>query len=102
MTKQEVIEQLKEMGNPRAIKIWARMDMDTSNYLGVGLTKLKNLGKKIKKNHPLSVELWNSGIRDAMLLSFFLADPKEFTPEIINKYIKRIDFWDMSDNFAAT
>ena len=101
MTLDEIVEELREMGDPRAVKIWARMDMDTTNYLGVGLTKIKKLGKKIKKNHKLSEELWGTGIRDARLLSFTIADPKLFTKEEIVAKASELDFWDLTDNFCS-
>lgn len=96
-----VIEELKSMGDPRAIKVWAKLNMDTSGYLGVGLTKIKKLGKKIKKNHSLSEQLWNTGIRDARLLSFTIADAKELSKQQIIEKVKELDFWDLTDNFCS-
>jgi len=101
MTKDEIISQLKEMGDPRAIKIWEKMNMDTSNYLGVGLTKIKKFAKKIKKNHVLSEELWETGIRDARLLSFAIADPQQLSKANLSTKVKELDFWDLTDNFCS-
>lgn len=101
MTKDEIISQLKEMGDPRALKIWGKMNMDTSNYLGVGLTKIKKLAKRIKKNHSLSEELWDTGIRDARLLSFAIADPQMLSKANLLEKVKELDFWDLTDNFCS-
>lgn len=101
MKIEDVILQIKEISDPRAIKIWARLGMSTENYFGAGLTKLKNLAKSIKKNHILSVELWNTRIHDARLLSCFICDPKKIEREDINKMADDIDFWDLGDNFVS-
>lgn len=101
MTKDEIIKELEIMGDPRAVKVWARVGMDTSGYLGVGLTKLKKFAKKTGKNHELANELWNCGIRDAKLLSVFIDEPGKVTPEIIEQRVNELDFWDLSDNFCS-
>ena len=41
----EVIGRLEEMGDERARKVWARVGMETKNYFGVNLTKLKKFSR---------------------------------------------------------
>ncbi len=101
MTKNETIEKIKELSDERAVKAWARLGMDTSNYLGAGLTKLKKLSKQIKRNHNLALDLYNSEYHDAKLLAVMLFDPKQLAKENIVTILKEAPFYDISDSFVS-
>lgn len=96
---QEVLADLQQLADPRAVVIWAKMGMP-NNYMGVGLTKLKNYAKKHKKNHALALELWNCGYHDAQLLSCFLLDPKLASVALIEQHSANFNFFDVSDNYC--
>lgn len=101
MTYEEVLEQLKALGDPRAIKSWKNLGFSTENYLGVGLTKLRKLSQKVKKNHDLALQLWKSGIHDARILATFIEEPKKVTWDQIEKQFRDLDFLDLSDKFCS-
>ncbi len=93
---------LKELSDPRAIKVWARLNMPVESYLGVGLTKLRALAKKIRRDHDLALALWDTGIHDARLLATMIADPKRITKEDVLRHAADFDFWDLSDNYCRS
>jgi 3-methyladenine DNA glycosylase AlkD len=101
MEYKEIIAELRNLGDARAVKVWERMGMNTSNYLGVNLTKLKELSKQAGKDHDLARRLWNSGIHDAMLMATMVEDPKAVTEEQIDAWILDIDFLDLCDKFCS-
>ena len=101
MEYKEVIKRLEEMGDERARKVWARVGMDTKNYFGVNLTKLKKFSKEVKRDHDLAQKLWTSGIHDAQLLACYIEEPKKVTEEQIDRWIEDVDFIDLSDKFAT-
>ena len=101
MKYDDVIERLEEMGDERARKVWARVGMDTKNYFGVNLTKLKKISKEVKRDHELAQKLWDSGIHDAQLLACYIEEPKKVTLEQIDSWIQDVDFMDLSDKFAT-
>jgi 3-methyladenine DNA glycosylase AlkD len=100
MTVKEVLDQLHALSDPRAVKNWERIGNDPKNYIGVALTKLKNLAKKIKKNHELSLELWKTGIHDARVLACLIADPLKVTEAQIDEWMKQIENTELGDQIA--
>lgn len=100
MDKAEVIEKIKEMHNPRGVEIWARAGVSPDNYFGVGLTKLKKLAGKVKKNHELALELWDPGIHEGKLLATMIEKPKMVTEQQIQKQIRDIYTWDLADKYC--
>lgn len=101
MEYDEVIKRLEEMGDERARKVWARVGMDTKNYFGVNLTKLKKFSREVKRDHELAQKLWVSRIHDAQLLACYIEEPKKAPEEQIDDWIEDIDFMDLSDKFAT-
>lgn len=101
MNAEQLLRELKALGDPRALQVWQRMGMDTRNFYGVGLTKIRTLAKKIKKDHTLAAALWQSGIHDARLLAAFIAEPAKVTEEQLERWVAEADFWDLSDKLAT-
>ncbi len=101
MTLNNIMDELKAQSDPRAVKVWKKMGMDTGKYLGVNLTKLKNLSKKIGKNHALAHELWGTGVHDAKLLATYIEKTKVVKEGQIDKWIEECFYWDLSDKFVT-
>lgn len=97
----EILGELKRLGDPRAIKVWERLGMDTSIYYGVNLTKLAGYAKKFGKDHDLASKLWASGIHDARLLAIIIEEPKKATEEQIDRWVSEADFWDLTNKICS-
>lgn len=100
MQFEQIMTALKKLVDKRAIAAREKTGIKTDNYLGVSLIKLKNLSKKIKKDHQLAIQLRNSGIYDAILLSFMVDEPKKVSKHEAKNIIKKIDHWILADNFC--
>ena len=98
MNYEEVIKQLKEMGDPKNIEGMGRFGIKTENNLGNSVTTLRNYAKKIGKDHDLAVKLWDSGIRDARMVAACIEDPKTVSEEQIDRWVKDFDSWDICDH----
>ena len=48
-----------------------------AKVLGVPKPKLREIAKRIGKNHELAVELWESGIHEARILASIIARPEK-------------------------
>jgi len=101
MTKDEVIELLEENKEPRGIAYWERVGFPGKTY-GIGLTMLKQLGKKVGKDHELALELWESGIYDLQILATIIDDPKKVTQNQVRKQVKHVSFWMLSHAYCST
>ena len=102
MNYNEVINLLKKMSNPKNVEGMARYGINPKNNLGISIYKLRPLGKKIGKNHELSLKLWSSGIHDARLLAVFIEDSKQVTEEQMDSWAKDFDSWDICDQACTS
>jgi len=78
MNLKEVLKELKSLGTAQNRKIYARHG-GSGDMNGVSFANLGKLKKKIKVNHMLALELWETGNLDARNLAVMVADPEQFT-----------------------
>jgi hypothetical protein len=88
VTYKETIKELESLKNQRGIKYYQKTYGDGIDYLGLGLTPLRKLARKIKINHDLADELSLSKYFEARILSIMVDDPKLYTQKKLEKYIK--------------
>ena len=74
MTAKDVLAQLKALGTEQTKKTHMRHGAKEPFY-GVKVADLKVLQKKIKTDHALALELYDTGNSDAMYLAGLIADP---------------------------
>jgi 3-methyladenine DNA glycosylase AlkD len=84
MTAKEILAQLKSLGDD------ARRAHNTKagapdNQFGVKLGDLRTLAKKLKTNHELALELWETGNVDAQLLAMLIIKPKALSASQLDK-----------------
>lgn len=101
MTKDQVISQLKKHSNPDNVAGMARFGISSTNTLGVNVPTLRNLAKQIKKDHPLAIELWQTGIHEARILASMIADPKQTDKKLMDDWVKDFDSWDVCDQVCS-
>jgi 3-methyladenine DNA glycosylase AlkD len=87
MTATKVLAELKSLGSEPIKKILLRHGASEPLY-GVKVEDLKRLVKKLKPNHGLALELYASGVGDAMYLAALLCDPKEMTSAQLTTWAK--------------
>ena len=75
MNYNEVMKQLRSMGDPKNVEGMGRFGIKTENNLGNSVTFLRKFAKNIGKDHDLAVKLWESGIRDACMVAACIEDP---------------------------
>jgi 3-methyladenine DNA glycosylase AlkD len=92
-----VIKRMKAMKNPANVKGMARFGISSKNTLGIPMPVIRQVAKEIRKDHPLALRLWNSGIHEARILAALIADPKLVTPGMMNSWVKDFDSWDVCD-----
>jgi len=78
MTLQEVMQELESYGNPNTKKVLLKHGAKEP-FFGVKVQDLKKIIKKIKKDHELSLALYNTGNSDAMYLAGLIADEDKIT-----------------------
>ena len=86
MTTADVLRELAELENPRMREVNVRHGDDH----GVNLTQLRALGKRLKTQHELALELWRTGDTAARLLATLVCRPKAFSAEELDVLIRDI------------
>ncbi|MBP7554775.1 MAG: DNA alkylation repair protein, partial [Chitinophagaceae bacterium] len=78
MTMQEVMTQLEKLGSEKMRQINKKTGAG-DNQFGVKMGDIRNLAKKIKKDHALALQLWNTGNVDAQLVAALIMDTQKLT-----------------------
>jgi 3-methyladenine DNA glycosylase AlkD len=101
MNREEIIAHLRATANPRAREIWTDFGLETPDeYLGCQITKLREFAKKVKKSHSLALELWDTRIHDAKLLSTMIEEPKKVSEKQIDRQMAEIYSCDLTNRFC--
>jgi hypothetical protein len=87
MTASEILTELKKLGNEGTARV-LRNHGAHDPCLGVKIGDMKPLQKQLKRNYGLSLELYASGIYDAMYLAGLIAEPKRMTKKDLTQWVK--------------
>jgi 3-methyladenine DNA glycosylase AlkD len=89
---------LYSKANPKNVEGMARYGIKSAkNVLGVPSKFLFSLADSIGTNHTLALDLWQTGVYEARLLAAFVADPKQMTKSVMNKWTRDFDNWAVCD-----
>ena len=93
-----IFETLRSLSKPDAVSSMARFGIKADKAFGVSVPALRKLAKRIGKDQRLAEELWDSGHHEARELATMIADPKQITEELMERWVKDIDSWDVCDH----
>lgn len=96
-TAEEVVAQLRSLGDPKAVEGAARFGIDVPNILGVSAPALRKLAKEIGTDHRLAGQLWRTGIHDARGLAALIDDPALVTQSQMERWAKDFNSWAVCD-----
>jgi 3-methyladenine DNA glycosylase AlkD len=99
MTLNEVIADLKANGSEQTKKTFFKHGA-REPYFGVLTEHLKKLQKKIKKDHPLAMQLFDTGISDAMYLAGLICDPLKMSKKDLNHWADKA-YWYMISEYVV-
>jgi len=96
MTLDEVMTELKSMGNEQQKHVFIKHGAKEPFY-NVRVGDMKKIVKKIKKDHELSLQLYDTGNTDAMYMAGLIADETKITKEDLQKWVKGAYWYYISD-----
>lgn len=88
MTAEEILGRLKELGQDSIKKVLLKHGIPEPLY-GVKIEELKKIAKPIKNGYELSLQLFDTGVYDAMYLAGLLAEPAKMTNRDLQKWLTR-------------
>src|SRR5512139_3622373 len=101
MNSEGILNSLRSMENPANVAGMARYGINSHNTLGISIPVLRKIARQVGKNHALAEELWASGIHEARILAAFIDDPKQVTPEQMDRWAAEFDSWDVCDQVCC-
>lgn len=101
MTTASILQQLEALGSEQTRKVFHNHGAPLDTMYGVKVGDLKTIVKKIKKNHPLSLELYATGNSDAQYLAGLIADEKQITPEQLRQWAEEAAWMMISEYIVA-
>ena len=93
----EALKRLKVKAKPDQLAGMARYGIVVEKRLGVSIPELRKIAKEIGKNHDLALELWKTGISDALILASMIGEPEKLTEEQMEEWVKDFNSWDVCD-----
>src|SRR5437868_3404820 len=87
MTAAEIIAELKPLGKESYKKVLLNHGI-SEPVLGVSIDHLKKIQKRVKKDYQLALDLYDTGIYDAMYLAGLIADDQRMTKRDLERWVK--------------
>lgn len=100
MTLKSVMKELESYGNEHTKDIYIRHGAREPLY-GVKIADLRKIVKKIKSDHKLALELYDTGNSDAMYLAGLIADPRIVTKNELRHWVKNAYCYMLSEYTVA-
>src|SRR4051812_39691213 len=88
MTAQQILTQLKPLANDGYKKTLRNHGIDEP-VLGVKIEHLKKFQARIKKDYRLALDLYDTGVYDAMYLAGLIADETKMTRKDLCRWLAR-------------
>jgi len=85
MTAQEIISEIKPLGSDSYKKVLFNHGVKEP-CLGVKIGDLKKIQKRIKKDYQLALDLYDTGVYDAMYLAGMIADDARMTKKDLQRW----------------
>jgi 3-methyladenine DNA glycosylase AlkD len=99
MTADEIVAELATLGSESTKKVLMKHGAKEP-FFGVKVEHLKKIQKRIKKDHALSLALYDTGNSDAMYLAGLIADPPKMKKADLNKWVKQA-YWYMLSEYTV-
>jgi len=91
------VAELKRLGTKETRDGMARYAIPSDNAFGVPVGQIRDLGKRLGRNHELAQALWDSGWYEARMLATFVDEPALVTPAQMDRWCKDFDNWAICD-----
>jgi len=93
----QVIYEIKRRGDPNALAGMVHFGIRTRMAFGVPIPQLREMARKIGKNHYIAEQLWRTGMHEARILAGMVDDPVMVTEDQMERWAADFDSWDVVD-----
>ncbi len=96
MTLKETLKQLEALSDEKTKLYNSRNGVD-ANQFGVKLGDIRKVAQKIKLDHELALELWETGNFDAQMLAMLIISPKSLTDDELDSIVRSVKYTRVAD-----
>ncbi len=94
----QVLAWMKRTGTQRTRDGMARYAIPSDDAFGVSVGALKQMSKRLGRNHDLAAGLWDTGWYEARMLAAFVDEPARVTPAQMDRWCRDFDNWAVTDH----
>ena len=88
MTAKAILEEIKPLGRESYKKVLLNHGVKEPCF-GVKVEELKKIQKRIKKDYRLALDLYDTGVYDAMYLAGLIADDAQMTKKDLQRWVEK-------------
>ncbi len=96
MTKQEIFDQFEALGS-ESVRKRNRKNGATDNQFGVKMGDIRKIAKKIKIDHALAMELWDTENLEGRMLAILILDSKQLSADKLDEMVQSLHYFHVSD-----
>ena len=100
-TCSRAITRLESKGSQRNLEGMKRFGISPVKGLGVSIPDIRALAKEIGPDHPLALQLWDTGVHEARLLAPMIEEPEKFSSLQADRWTSQLYSWDICDQYCG-
>ncbi len=93
----EVLEMLRSAADVENLAGMARYGINSEKRLGVKIPRMRQIAKTVGRDHQLALDLWETGIPEAMVVASMVDEPELVTESQMDKWVADFNSWDVCD-----
>jgi 3-methyladenine DNA glycosylase AlkD len=93
----EIVAELRRRGSKSTRDGMARYAIPSDRAFGVTVGTLKQMSKRIGRDHRLALALWETGWYEARMLAAFIDDPAQVSVSQMERWCRDFDSWAICD-----
>ena len=97
---QVALESLERMSTQRDRDNLARFGIEATNPLGVSMSNIQVLAKRLGRSHELAAALWDTNVYEARMLTSFVDEPERVTAAQMDRWCRDFDNWGICDTLC--
>ena len=88
MTASQILAELKPLAKASYKKVLLQHGI-REPVLGVSVEEMKKIQKRVKKDYQLALDLFDTGVYDAMYLAGLIADDRKMTRKDLQRWVEK-------------
>ena len=93
----EIVLRLEKMGSRGCVASNGRVRNPPAKTVSLQVPELRRIANEIGMDHALSLDLWETGLREAHIIATLTADPECTTIKVMKRWADSADSWDVLD-----